>query len=186
MQTLLQPLAARQPAQPCMAKRAAPFEPVSLRCFQPACLRGAPSRAHRTAAPAPGSSGCRASRPLQPRVRRSSHAVGAWRDGEGGRPPGGEPAPASGALLSPQLPSDVRKRAGDAIAARDYRVTVGDVAAAAGLSLLEAEQATQALAADAAATLQVWPKPWPRLCGRAVGQPPVLSRPATIHVVALR
>ncbi|GAB4815091.1 hypothetical protein N2152v2_002137 [Parachlorella kessleri] len=60
-----------------------------------------------------------------------------------------------GALLSTKLPADVRKRAEDAIAKRGYSVTVGDVAAAAGLTLRQAEDALKALAADTLATLQV-------------------------------
>lgn len=60
-----------------------------------------------------------------------------------------------GQLLSLQLNQDVRQRAEQAIAARGYSVTVGDVAAAGGLTLLQAEQALRALAADSLATLQV-------------------------------
>lgn len=61
-----------------------------------------------------------------------------------------------GQLLSTRLSADVRRRAEDAIARKGGRVTVGDVAAAGGLTLGEAESALKALAADCAATLQVW------------------------------
>lgn len=65
------------------------------------------------------------------------------------------PAPPRPQLLSTKLPADVRRRAEEAIEKRGLRVTVGDVAGAAGLTLQQAEEALKALAADSAATLQV-------------------------------
>eukprot|EP00887_Chlorella_sp_A99_P005806 scaffold1.g5806.t1 len=62
---------------------------------------------------------------------------------------------AKGELLSTKLDAGVRRAAESAIVARRARVTVGDVAAEGGLTLLQAEQALRALAADAQATLQV-------------------------------
>ncbi|CAA0837838.1 Uncharacterized protein - chloroplastic [Striga hermonthica] len=53
-----------------------------------------------------------------------------------------------GAVESDKLPSDVRKRAMDAIDTSGRRVTIGDVASKAGLKLNEAQKALQALAAD--------------------------------------
>jgi hypothetical protein len=60
-------------------------------------------------------------------------------------------------VLSASLDPDVRRRAEEAIARRGGRVTLGDVAGDAGLSLGAAEAALRALAADAAASLQVSP-----------------------------
>lgn len=54
-----------------------------------------------------------------------------------------------------QLPSDVRKRAMDAVDACVGRVTIGDVASKAGLNLHEAQNALQALAADTNGFLEV-------------------------------
>ncbi|KAK6139932.1 hypothetical protein DH2020_026308 [Rehmannia glutinosa] len=53
-----------------------------------------------------------------------------------------------GRVESDKLPSDVRKRAMDAIDSSGRRVTIGDVASKAGLKLNEAQRALQALAAD--------------------------------------
>lgn len=60
-----------------------------------------------------------------------------------------------GAVESDKLPSDVRKRAMDAIDSSGRRVTVGDVASKAGLKLNEAQRALQALAADTDGFLEV-------------------------------
>jgi hypothetical protein len=60
-----------------------------------------------------------------------------------------------GELLSPRLDADVRRRAEEAITRRGGRVTVGDVAASAGLTLFQAEEALKALAADSLGALQV-------------------------------
>ncbi|XP_025886484.1 uncharacterized protein At5g03900, chloroplastic isoform X2 [Solanum lycopersicum] len=60
-----------------------------------------------------------------------------------------------GIVESDKLPSDVRKRAMDAIDALGKRVTVGDVASKAGLQLSEAQKALQALAADTNGFLEV-------------------------------
>ncbi|KAI5664748.1 hypothetical protein M9H77_24071 [Catharanthus roseus] len=56
---------------------------------------------------------------------------------------------------SDKLPSDVRKRALDAIDSCGRRVTIGDVASRAGLKLNEAQKALQALAADTDGFLEV-------------------------------
>ncbi|KAL9684049.1 hypothetical protein QQ045_021480 [Rhodiola kirilowii] len=56
---------------------------------------------------------------------------------------------------SDKLPSDVRKRAMDAVDACGGRVTIGDVASKAGLKLDEAQKALQALAADTEGFLEV-------------------------------
>ncbi|XP_031274255.1 uncharacterized protein At5g03900, chloroplastic [Pistacia vera] len=56
---------------------------------------------------------------------------------------------------SDKLPSDVRKRAMDAVDACGRRVTIGDVASKAGLTLTQAQKALQALAADADGFLEV-------------------------------
>lgn len=53
------------------------------------------------------------------------------------------------------IDGDIRRRAQDAISAGRYRVTIGDVASRAGLSLSQAESAVKALAADSQATLAV-------------------------------
>ncbi|KAL0316105.1 UNVERIFIED_CONTAM: putative protein, chloroplastic [Sesamum radiatum] len=60
-----------------------------------------------------------------------------------------------GSVESDKLPSDVRKRAMDAIDACGRRVTIGDVASKAGLKLNEAQKALQALAADTNGFLEV-------------------------------
>ncbi|XP_022925696.1 uncharacterized protein At5g03900-like [Cucurbita moschata] len=56
---------------------------------------------------------------------------------------------------SDKLPSDVRKRAMEAVDACGGRVTIGDVASRAGLKLNEAQKALQALAADTNGFLEV-------------------------------
>lgn len=58
-------------------------------------------------------------------------------------------------MESDKLPSDVRKRALDAIDSCGRRVTIGDVASRAGLKLNEAQKALQALAADTDGFLEV-------------------------------
>ncbi|KAA8518575.1 hypothetical protein F0562_016049 [Nyssa sinensis] len=60
-----------------------------------------------------------------------------------------------GVIESDKLPTDVRKRAMDAIDACGGRVTIGDVASKAGLKLNEAQKALQALAADTNGFLEV-------------------------------
>ncbi|KAH6802758.1 Iron-sulfur cluster biosynthesis family protein [Perilla frutescens var. frutescens] len=60
-----------------------------------------------------------------------------------------------GIVESDKLPSDMRKRAMDAIDSSGRRVTVGDVASKAGLKLNEAQRALQALAADTDGFLEV-------------------------------
>ncbi|XP_022144709.1 uncharacterized protein At5g03900, chloroplastic isoform X2 [Momordica charantia] len=59
------------------------------------------------------------------------------------------------AVESDKLPSDVRKRAMEAVDACGGRVTIGDVASRAGLKLNEAQKALQALAADTNGFLEV-------------------------------
>ncbi|KAL3825765.1 hypothetical protein ACJIZ3_021794 [Penstemon smallii] len=59
------------------------------------------------------------------------------------------------AVESESLPSDVRKRAMDAINSSGRRVTTGDVASNTGLNLHEAQKALQALATDTSACLEV-------------------------------
>ncbi|KAL6005272.1 hypothetical protein ACLOJK_005834 [Asimina triloba] len=54
-----------------------------------------------------------------------------------------------------KLPTDVRKRAMEAVDSFGGRVTIGDVAGRAGLKLNEAERALQALAADTGGFLEV-------------------------------
>ena len=56
---------------------------------------------------------------------------------------------------SDKLPTDVRKRAMDAVDSFGGRVTIGDVASRAGLKLNEAQRALQALAADTNGFLEV-------------------------------
>lgn len=60
-----------------------------------------------------------------------------------------------GSVESDKLPSDVRKRAMDAVDECGGRVTIGDVASKAGLKLNEAQRALQALAADTDGFLEV-------------------------------
>ncbi|XP_030531706.1 uncharacterized protein At5g03900, chloroplastic [Rhodamnia argentea] len=60
-----------------------------------------------------------------------------------------------GAVESDKLPSDVRKRAMEAVDTCGGRVTIGDVASGAGLKLNEAQRALQALAADTDGFLEV-------------------------------
>lgn len=58
-------------------------------------------------------------------------------------------------LESLKLGQRVRKSVKDAVEGLGGRVTVGDVAARAGVKLSEAEEALNALAADAGGTLEV-------------------------------
>lgn len=58
-------------------------------------------------------------------------------------------------MESDKLPSDVRKRAMDAVDSLGRRVTLGDVASKAGLKLNEAQKALQAIAADTDGFLEV-------------------------------
>lgn len=58
-------------------------------------------------------------------------------------------------MESDKLPSEVRKRAMDAVDSSGRRVTIGDVASKAGLKLNEAQRALQALAADTDGFLEV-------------------------------
>lgn len=60
-----------------------------------------------------------------------------------------------GSVESDKLPTNVRKRAMDAIDSCGRRVTIGDVASKAGLKLNEAQRALQALAADTNGFLEV-------------------------------
>lgn len=61
-----------------------------------------------------------------------------------------------GLVESDKLPTDVRKRAMDAVDECGRRVTVGDVASRAGLKVTEAQKALQALAADTDGFLEVF------------------------------
>lgn len=54
-----------------------------------------------------------------------------------------------------KLPTEVRKRTMEAVDASGGRVTIGDVASRAGLKLVEAQKALQALAADTDGFLEV-------------------------------
>ena len=58
-------------------------------------------------------------------------------------------------LESENIDPQIRRRAEDAVLGGRCRVTIGDVASRAGLSLFEAENAVKALAADSQATLAV-------------------------------
>ncbi len=69
-------------------------------------------------------------------------------------------------LQSTKLRDDVRDRVEAAVERRNLRATVGEIAAAAGLKLSEADEALKALAYDSQAVLQV--VAWRRLCGRAL------------------
>lgn len=60
-----------------------------------------------------------------------------------------------GAVESDKLPTDLRKRAMEAVDSLGRRVTIGDVASKAGLELKEAQKALQALAADTDGFLEV-------------------------------
>lgn len=60
-----------------------------------------------------------------------------------------------GIVESDKLPTDVRKRAMEAVDSFGGRVTIGDVASRAGLKLNEAQKALQALAADTDGFLEV-------------------------------
>lgn len=55
-----------------------------------------------------------------------------------------------------KLPSDVRKRAMDAVDSYGGRVTIGDVSSRAGLRLNESERALQALATDTGGFLEMY------------------------------
>lgn len=81
------------------------------------------------------------SKSLVPAVRASIEAPAAIRPG--------------GTVETDRLPSDVRDRTIQAVDSLGGRVTVGDVAAQAGLKLDEAERALQALAADTGGFLEV-------------------------------
>ncbi|CAD7697678.1 unnamed protein product [Ostreobium quekettii] len=58
-------------------------------------------------------------------------------------------------LASPRLPADLRARVSAAVQKLGFRVTVGDVAGQAGVTIEEAEEALKALAADSLGTLEV-------------------------------
>lgn len=58
-------------------------------------------------------------------------------------------------MQSNQLPVELRERVEKAIAALDYRVTVGEVAARAGVKLADADKALKAIAYDSLANLEV-------------------------------
>lgn len=60
-----------------------------------------------------------------------------------------------GLVESDKLPTDVRKRAMEAVEECGRRVTVGDVSSRAGLKVVEAQKALQALAADTDGFLEV-------------------------------
>lgn len=60
-----------------------------------------------------------------------------------------------GGLESVKLPPQVRRSVQDAVEGLGGRVTVGDVAARAGVKINEAEEALNALAADCGGTLEV-------------------------------
>ena len=64
------------------------------------------------------------------------------------------PLAATSPVLSESLPAPERRKVEDVILRRQGEVTVGDVAAGAGIGLLEAEQALRALAGDSLATLK--------------------------------
>lgn len=68
---------------------------------------------------------------------------------------GFEGALSKGAAESNKIGRDVRQKVEDAIERLSYRVTTGDVAATAGVSVFEAEQALRAIAADTLGTLNV-------------------------------
>lgn len=61
-----------------------------------------------------------------------------------------------GLVESDKLPTDVRKRAMDAVDECGRRVTVGDVASRGGLKVTEAQTALQAIAADTDGFLEVF------------------------------
>ncbi|TXG58265.1 hypothetical protein EZV62_016094 [Acer yangbiense] len=81
------------------------------------------------------------SRVLVPAVRASTDVATALRPGS--------------VVESDKLPTELRKRAMDAVDACGGRVTIGDVASRAGLKLNEAQKALQALAADTDGFLEV-------------------------------
>ncbi|KAF3625065.1 hypothetical protein FXO37_31068 [Capsicum annuum] len=83
---------------------------------------------------------------------------------------------------SDKLPSDVRKRAMDAVDALGRRVTVGDLASKAGLQLTEAQKALQALATDTNGFLEIrcarHKQPGEMLdLGRGITSPNLFPRP---------
>ena len=63
--------------------------------------------------------------------------------------------PPAGKIESTRLNSQLRRKVEDAVEALGRRVTVGDVSSRAGVSLSEAEEALNALAADSAGSLEV-------------------------------
>lgn len=71
-------------------------------------------------------------------------------------------------LQSNRLDADVRERVADAVAALRYRATAGDVAARAGVTVAQANEALSALAYDCLAALEV----------SSAGEVRRLSRPA--------
>jgi hypothetical protein len=62
-------------------------------------------------------------------------------------------------IQSNKLQPDVKERVEAAIAALGYRVTVGDVAARAGVSIAQADEALKALAYDSLGNLEVSQRP---------------------------
>jgi hypothetical protein len=59
-------------------------------------------------------------------------------------------------MQSNQLDDGIKERVEKAISKLGFRVTVGQVAAAAGVKLSEADQALKALAYDSLGNLEVW------------------------------
>lgn len=58
-------------------------------------------------------------------------------------------------LRSTRISSSIREKVETAVQRQGYRVTVGDVSGSAGVTLSEAEEALQALAADSLGSLEV-------------------------------
>lgn len=69
--------------------------------------------------------------------------------------------PPAGRIESTRLDSNLRRKVEDTVEALGRRVTVGDVSSGAGVSLSEAEEALNALAADSAGSLEVCAHAWP-------------------------
>lgn len=94
-------------------------------------------------------------------------------------------------MQSTKLPDVVRQRVESAIHRNRYRVTAGEVAALAGITLAEAESALKALAYDAQAVLQVSLAGWHGMLLALVAAawltcvhrrfPWLMSPPATTH-----
>lgn len=92
-------------------------------------------------------------RPLRPAFRASLGPGRAWV--QAGRGTSQEYTSPDREVASERLPSELRRKTEAAVLDRGCAVTVGDVAAGAGISIQQAQESLRALATDSQAVLQV-------------------------------